>query len=87
MAELPIAAIKRIAKKSGAERIGNDAAEVLSKKAEAYIESLAKKAATLSDHAGRKTVKPEDIEMAMKYDPVETKGSDKIPAVREPATP
>lgn len=83
MAELPIAAIKRIAKKNGVERIGNDAAEVLGKKAEDYIGSLAKKAATLSEHAGRKTVKPEDIEMAMNYEQVGMKEGEKPPKVPE----
>jgi histone H3/H4 len=37
MADLPIAAVVRIAKKNGAERVGSDAAEALVVKAEKYI--------------------------------------------------
>lgn len=64
MADLPIAAVIRIAKANGAERVGSDAAEILVKKAEAYIGKLAKDAEKLASHAGRKTIKAEDIEMA-----------------------
>ena len=64
MAELPIAAVIRIAKVNGAERVGKDAADLLVKKAEAYIGELTKEANRLASHAGRKTLKAEDIEMA-----------------------
>jgi len=64
MADLPIAAVIRIAKANGAERVGSDAAEILVKKAEAYIGKLAKEAEKLASHAGRKTIKEEDVEMA-----------------------
>ncbi len=64
MADLPIAAIIRIAKANGAERVGKDAAELLGKKAEEYIGELAQEANRLAVHAGRKTIKAEDIEMA-----------------------
>jgi hypothetical protein len=40
MADLPIAAVVRIAKKNGAERVGSDAAEALVIKAEKYIAQL-----------------------------------------------
>lgn len=66
MAELPIAAIVRIAKANGAERVGSDAAAILIKKAESYIGKLAKEANKLANHAGRKTIKVEDVEMAAK---------------------
>lgn len=64
MAELPIAAIARIAKKNGAERVGADASAILAQKAEEYIGELVKEAVKLANHAGRKTLKEEDIEMA-----------------------
>jgi DNA-binding protein len=64
MADLPIAAMIRIAKANGAERVGSDAAELLVKKAEEYIGNLTKEANRLAAHAGRKTLKEEDIEMA-----------------------
>ncbi|PKL59233.1 MAG: histone [Methanomicrobiales archaeon HGW-Methanomicrobiales-4] len=66
MADLPIAAVIRIAKANGAERVGSDAAEMLVKKAEEYIGQLTKDAEKLASHAGRKTLKEEDIEMASK---------------------
>ncbi len=64
MADLPIAAVVRIAKANGAERVGSDAAELLVKKAEAYIGKLTKESDKLATHAGRKTIKAEDVEMA-----------------------
>jgi len=66
MTDLPIAAVIRIAKANGAERVGADAAELLAKKAEEFIGQLTRDAEKLSSHAGRKTIKEEDIEMAFK---------------------
>ena len=66
MADLPIAAVIRIAKANGAERVGSDAAALLVKKTEEYIGKLAKEAERLATHAGRKTLKAEDIEIAAK---------------------
>jgi histone H3/H4 len=65
MADLPIAAVVRIAKKNGAERVGSDAAEALVKAAESYIANLTKEANKLAQHAGRKTIKEEDVAMAV----------------------
>jgi histone H3/H4 len=66
VADLPIAAVIRIAKKSGAERVGSDAAVALVAKTEDYIANLTKEANKLAMHAGRKTLKEEDIELAAK---------------------
>ena len=66
MADLPIAAVVRIAKKNGAERVGSDAAEALVVKAEKYIAALTKEANKLAEHAGRKTIKKEDVDLASK---------------------
>ena len=63
---LPITAVVRIAKANRAERVGSDAAEILVMKVEAYIGKLAKEAEKLASHAGRKTIKAEDVEMANK---------------------
>jgi histone H3/H4 len=67
MSDLPIAAVTRIARKSGAERVGVDAAAALLAKTEAYIANLAKEANRLARHAGRKTIKEEDVDLAMKW--------------------
>lgn len=64
MADLPIAAVARIAKNSGAERVGADASVILAEKAEEFIGDLVKEAVKLAGHAGRKTLKAEDIEIA-----------------------
>ncbi|HWQ64790.1 MAG TPA: histone [Methanospirillum sp.] len=65
MADLPIAAVTRIAKASGAERVGSDAAELLVSLTETYIGKVAQEANKLAAHAGRKTIKAEDVEMAI----------------------
>ncbi len=66
MADLPIAAVVRIAKKSGAQRVGSDAAAALLEDAERYIAKLTKEANKLAMHAGRKTIKEEDVYLAAK---------------------
>lgn len=65
MADLPIAAVIRIAKHSGAQRVGNDAAVALVEMAEEYIGKIVREANKLAMHAGRKTIKEEDVDLAM----------------------
>lgn len=61
--DLPKAAIVRLAKKAGVERVGEDAALAIREAAEAYILKLASESLVLANHAGRKTIKAEDVKL------------------------
>ena len=60
----PLARTIKLAKSAGAERIGKEAAIALDSKIGAYAEYIANKASVLASHAGRKTIKAEDIDLA-----------------------
>jgi histone H3/H4 len=62
--ELAVAPMHRICKKAGAERVSEAAAEELAKVLDEVGVKIAKEAIDYAMHAGRKTVKAEDIEIA-----------------------
>ncbi len=62
--ELAIAAMHRICKKAGAERVSESAAEEMGKILEEIGIKIGKEAIDFAMHAGRKTVKAEDIRIA-----------------------
>jgi DNA-binding protein len=64
--EFGLAVMYRIMKKSGAERVSDDAADELRKVIEEAAERIARQSVELSLHAGRKTIKPEDVRFAAK---------------------
>ena len=64
--ELQLAPMHRIIKKAGAKRVSEDGAEELRKVLERVGIKISKEAIDFAVHAGRKTVKSEDIEIATK---------------------
>ncbi|MBI4017387.1 MAG: histone family protein [Candidatus Aenigmarchaeota archaeon] len=66
MALLPLAPLKRIAKGAGAKRISDRALEELREYVEEIADSMAKDAVVAAKHAGRVTVKEDDIKLVSK---------------------
>jgi len=58
---IPIAAIERVAKAAGVERMGQDALVELQKTLDEIAGELAFEATQAAKHAGRKTVSAEDV--------------------------
>ncbi len=64
--ELGLSAMYRILKKAGAERVSDESADELRSILEDVATTIAKSAVDMSSHAGRKTVKAEDVKLASK---------------------
>lgn len=64
--ELAIAPMHRLCKKAGAERVSEAASKELAKALQEIGITIAEEALDFAEHAGRKTVKAEDIEIAAK---------------------
>ena len=62
---IPVAPIGRIIKEAGAERVSEDAKKALNAYVEEEAARVAKKAIKFAELAKRKTVKAEDIELAI----------------------
>lgn len=67
MTEIPKAPITRIVKSAGAERISKEAETCIVEAVEDYTRKLAVCVIDLAGHADRKTVLPEDVELALKH--------------------
>jgi histone H3/H4 len=66
MTELSHAALERIMRKAGAQRVSAPAVETMVEALEDYGERLSSEAVDLARHAGRKTIKREDVKLAAK---------------------
>lgn len=63
---IPLAAMERILKQAGAERVSDNAKVALKEVVEEIVDKISKDAVRYAEHAGRKTVKSEDIKLAVK---------------------
>ncbi len=63
---LPIASVEKLIRKAGAYRVSKGAAKELASYLEDVAVEVAREAIILTEHAGRKTVKVEDIELSRK---------------------
>ncbi|MBS7622654.1 histone family protein [Candidatus Bathyarchaeota archaeon] len=67
--DLSTAAVHRLIEKAGASRVGDGAVEALREVLEDMAVQISKDAIELASHAGRRTVRAEDIKLAAKRFP------------------
>lgn len=67
--ELSSPPVERLIRKGGAERVSRAAAKELARLLEEHAVEIAKKALEYAYQENRKTVRKEDIEKAIKFDP------------------
>ena len=63
---LPEAAMERVLKKAGSKRVSSDAKQTLREALEEKAMIISDKAIKFAQHSGRKTIKAEDIKLALK---------------------
>ena len=63
---LPLAAMEKILKQGGAERVSDKAKVALKEAIEDAANKIAVRAVKFAVHAGRKTIKAEDIKLSVK---------------------
>ncbi len=63
---LSLLGMERLLKRAGAHRVAEEAKEELREHLEEYAATLCARAVTFSQHAGRRTVKAEDVKLAGK---------------------
>lgn len=66
LSEIPKAPVARLMKRVGAARISGDAIDLMNEAMEDYGLQIASKANEYAHHAGRKTIKADDIKLALK---------------------
>ncbi len=63
---LPLAAMEKLLKKVGAERVSDPAKAAMREELEKIADSIGEKSVRFARHSGRKTIKAEDIRLAVK---------------------
>jgi histone H3/H4 len=63
---MPLASMEKVMVEAGAERVSEGAKKELKQIIENYASDIAEKAIRFAMHAGRKTIKADDIKLAMK---------------------
>jgi DNA-binding protein len=63
---MPLASMENLIKEAGAERVSEDAKVEMKRIIEEYAIAIAEKAIKFASHAKRKTIKPEDLKLALK---------------------
>lgn len=63
---IPLAAMEKIIKNAGGERVSDQAKAALKEVLEEYASRISQNAVKLALHAGRKTIKASDIKLASK---------------------
>lgn len=66
MAVIPTAPIDRLMRNAGAARVSEAASKKMVDALEDYTTDVARRAVDIARHSGRKTVKAEDIKLALK---------------------
>ena len=63
---IPLAAMEKIIREAGAERVSEEAKQILNELLFNYSESIARKSIMFAEHAMRETIKAKDIKLAIK---------------------
>ena len=64
--KMSVARVRRKVKKHVDKRVGKDSAHLFRDELDKFLEDLADKAAGYADHAGKKTIRPEDVKAAIR---------------------
>ena len=67
MSILALAAMDKLLRKSGAQRVSESAKKAMREVLEEYSDKICQKAVQLAKHGGRTTIKDEDIKLASKH--------------------
>ncbi|MCM2324966.1 MAG: NFYB/HAP3 family transcription factor subunit [Candidatus Woesearchaeota archaeon] len=63
--DIPTLAAEKLLRNAGAKRVGEDAKERIREIIKKEASEIARKAKAFSEHAGRKTIKKEDIDLVL----------------------